>query len=228
MIVEASKTIFLLAITVLPAAVPGVMASEWGMFGSEDDWQSRAAEVNEGELRILQPRTDLHEHHHHIELKLTQESLQTGWVDMMQCHTNLDAVSALQIVFREGKVRHLRIDSYSKIAKVWVEKNTVQLEDISPDSRICLSLKTRALNIDGEKMVLKNGPFMRRFLDGYYPMRVSMQIEYPTQKIRYIGAKPENIVFRADNGSSWLEMDIRFEGRLNTVISFQRVKPGNQ
>lgn len=233
MIVRVSKTIFLLVIEMLTAGVYEAIASEQEVSEYEDarfedDWEKRAAEVNEGVLRILRPRTDLAEHHHHSQLKITQESIQTGWVDMSQCHTNLDAASALQIVFTEGRVRHLRIASHSKIAKAWVEKNTVQLEDISPDSRICLSLKTRALNIDGEKIVLKNGPFMRRFLDGYYPMRVSMQIDYPTKKIRYVGIKPEGITLRVGNSSSQLEMDVRFEGRLNTEISFAWVKSGDQ
>jgi hypothetical protein len=223
-VVRASKTILLLAIVMLSASVFEVIASKRDMTGFEDDWEEMAAEVNEGELSILKPRTDLPEHHHHSRLKITQGSLVTGWVDMYQCHTNLDITPALQIVFAPGRVRDLHITSQRKIARVWVEKNTVQLEDISPGSRICLSLKTRALSIKGKKVVLKNGPFMRRFLDGYYPMRVSMQVDYPADKIRYVDITPEGVARFVNNSSGQLEMDVRFEGRLNTEINFEQVK----
>jgi hypothetical protein len=233
MVVRVYKTIFLLMIVVLSARMNEPVAAERDIPGSgdarfEDDWndswEEKAEEVNEGELRILKPRPDLDEHHHHSQLRITQESLKTGWVDMVQCHTNLDATSALQIVFNQGRVRDLRISSHSKIARAWVEKNTVQLEDISPGSRVCLSLKTRALRIDDKKIILKNGPFMRRFLDGYYPMRVSMQVEYPTKKMHFLGMKPEGIIHRIDSNGR-LEIDVRFEGRLNTEISFELKSP---
>ncbi len=202
----------------LVAAQQDVPDFEDAMF--EDDWQQRAEEVNEGELHILQPRPDANEYHHHSRLKITQQSLETGWVDMVQCHTNLDATSALQIVFTLGRVRDLRISSRSKINRAWVEKNTVQLEDISEGSRLCLGLKTRALRINREKIILKNGPFMRRFLDGYYPMRMSMRVEYPEKKMRLLGVKPEGITERIEN-NGWLDIDVRFEGRLTTEISFE-------
>lgn len=228
-VVRVYKTIFLLMIVVLSARMNEPVAAERDTPGFEDarfedGWEERAEEVNEGELRILQPRTDSHEHHHHSRLKITQESLETGWVDMVQCHTNLDATSALQIVFTQGRVRDLHISSHSKIARAWVEKNTVQLENISPGSSVCLGLKTRALWVNDKKIILKNGPFMRQFLDGYYPMRVSMQVEYPTEKIRFLGMKPEGITYRIDS-NGWLEIDVRFEGRLNTEISFELDNP---
>jgi len=186
----------------------------------EDDWQQRAEEVNEGELLILPLRPDLKEYHHQSRLKITHQSLKTGWVDMVQCHTNLDVTPALQIVFTRDRVRDLLISSHSKINRVWVEENTVQLEDISEGSRLCLGLKTRALRINRKKIILKNGPFMRQFLDGYYPMRMSMRVEYPAQRMRLLGIKPEGIAKGIeDNGL--LDIDVRFEGRLTTEINFE-------
>jgi hypothetical protein len=230
LIVKACKTIFLLKITVFFACVSGANGSEqdeaeFEDARFEDDWEERVEEVNEGELRLLQMQDNTTEHHHRSRLRVTQKSLDTGWVDMYQCHTNLDATPALQIVFKKGRVRNLQIVSHSKIARTWVENNTVQLEDVSPDSKICLDLETRALSVKGEKIVLNNGPFMRRFLDGFYPMRVSMQVEYPADEIRFLAIKPEGINSRVDNTSGLLEIDVRFEGRLNTAISFEQIEP---
>jgi len=229
MVVRVCKTNFLLMIVMLFVGMSEPVAAGQGRSDFEDarfedGWEDRAEEVNEGELRLLKPRPDSDEHHHHSQLKITQESLKTGLVDMFQCHTNLDATSALQIVFNQGRVRDLQISSHSKIARVWVEKNTVQLENISPGSRLCLSLKTSALRINDKKIILKNGPFMRRFLDGYYPMRVSMSVEYPVKKMHFLGIKPEGIIHRMDSNGR-LEIDVRFEGRLNTEISFEFKSP---
>ncbi len=226
MVVKVCKTIFILMIMMqfvgmsyLVAAEQDVPDFEDARF--EDDWQQRAEEVNEGILHILQLRPDLNEYHHQSRLKITHESLKTGWVDMVQCHTNLDATSALQIVFTRDRVRDLRISSHRRINRVWVDENTVQLEDISPGSRLCLSLKTRALRTNRKKITLKNGPFMRRFLDGYYPMRMSMRVEYPAETMRLLGIKPEGIPERIEN-NGWLEIDVRFEGRLTTEINFEK------
>ncbi len=226
MVVKVCKTIFILMIMMQFVGMSYLVAAEQDVSDFEDarfedDWQQKAEEVNEGVLHILQLRPDLNEYHHQSRLKITHESLKTEWVDMVQCHTNLDATSALQIVFTLDRVRDLRISSYSKINRVWVDENTVQLEDISPGSRLCLSLKTRALRINRKKITLKNGPFMRRFLDGYYPMRMSMRVEYPAETMRLLSIKPEGIPERIEN-NGWLEIDVRFEGRLTTEINFEK------
>ena len=69
---------------------------------------------------------------------------------------------------------------------------------------------------------------MRRFLDGYYPMRVSMRVEYPLHMLRYVNMKPEGITHRVDNSSGRLEIEARFEGRLNTEINFERIASDDQ
>lgn len=200
-----------------------VMASDQDMLEFDDDWEQRAAAVNEGKLRFLQLHTDVREHHHQSRLMITHESLETGWVDMRQCHSNLDATSALQIVFNPDRTRGLSITSHSKMAAAWAEKYTVQLEDILFGSSICLSLKTRALHAEGEKYVLKNGPFMRRFLDGYYPMRVSIQVDYPVERLHYLATRPEGVTQQVDDENGRLQLEARFEGQLNTEIVFKRV-----
>jgi hypothetical protein len=46
---------------------------------------------------------------------------------------------------------------------------------VEPGARLCLSAQTRALRNTGNGYFnLVNGPYMRKFLDGYYPMRVTL------------------------------------------------------
>jgi hypothetical protein len=63
---------------------------------------------------------------------------------------------------------------------------------------------------------------MRRFLDGYYPMRVSMKIDFADSGLRLIAMKPERqqgFEVKEQNGS--LAFDAWFEGRLRTEFLFR-------
>lgn len=129
-----------------------------------------------------------------------------------------------QITFREGSVRDLRIDAASGIEAAWVEGASVQLQQVAPGARLCLSLETRALHRAGDgRFDLVNGPYMRRFLDGYYPMRVTLAVEYPAHLLDVAGVSP-----RPQPGMTVAEqpgritLDALFEGELRTLIEFRR------
>ncbi len=188
----------------------------------EDDWQQKTEAVNEGQLEILQKQPDKPVHYHFNKIKISEKSIINGWVDMAQCHEHLDAVPALQIVFNKDRVRDIEIVSHRNIGRIWVEGNTVQLENIEHGSRLCLKAQTRALYKDKRHFVLKNGPFMRRFLDGYYPMRVRMEVEYPESKLMFVRSAPVAIaVDKTGNRKNRLEMDIWFSGQLKTEFIFR-------
>lgn len=118
---------------------------------------------------------------HDKTLTLTADSLATGWVRNHQCHHDLDPVPATQIVFGRGRVRNLRVTRSRNIARAWVEAETVQLEDIARNAVLCLASDNRILERADAPATyrLRAGPFMVRFLDGYFPMRVSLKVEYP-------------------------------------------------
>jgi hypothetical protein len=62
---------------------------------------------------------------------------------------------------------------------------------------------------------------MRRFLDGYYPMRVALNINYPAQRLRLVGQSPVSQEgFRVDRDDQGLQVDATFEGRLITCFDF--------
>ena len=181
-----------------------------------------AEHVNEGSLNFLQAAPARPVHHHQNHIRIHADSLKSGWVSLSQCHDNLDAVPSLQITFRENFVRDLKVVSASHIEQAWVEGPSVQLLNIKPGARLCLSALTRALRDMGNGYFnLSNGPYMRKFLDGYYPMRVSLDIDYPVKQLKLIDiAPPAQPGLMLDNRPGTLHLDALFEGELQFLIQF--------
>jgi hypothetical protein len=202
----------------MPAHLP---ASEF----PDEDLQQRIAAVNEGTLHFLVDPPDKPVHHHHNEIQITEASLHDGWVVLEQCHRHLDAVPAAQIVFNARRTGAIEVLEHTNIEDVRVEGPTVQLEGIGKEAVLCLRIKTQALEQFGDppRYRLRNGPFMRRFLDGYYPMRVSMTIRYPVSMLKAVEHTPEQqpgLQIRQTPGV--IDLDTWFEGRLVTEFTFCR------
>jgi hypothetical protein len=183
-----------------------------------------AEHVNEGALSFLATPPDRPVHHHQNRIRIDPDSLISGWVELAQCHDNLDAVPSAQITFRDGFVRDLKVRAFSLIEHAWIEGASVQLRNVQPGARLCLSAQTRALRSTGNGFFnLFNGPYMRKFLDGYYPMHVTLEVGYPAQILTLIDISPS-----AQPGLEVVEqpgeirIDAVFEGELQTLIQFQR------
>jgi len=188
----------------------------------EPDLAEQVAAVNDGELEFI-PAADANGAHAHLNrIRITPESLDQGWVSLVQCHENLDAVPAAQILFRAGGIRNLGIDEARNIGRAWVEGHTVQLTDVGADARLCLRAESRALHALGDGLYrLRNGPYMRRFLDGYYPMRVALNIHYPADLLQLVGQSPASQPgFDVDRSEHGLDVDATFEGRLVACFDF--------
>jgi hypothetical protein len=178
--------------------------------------------VNEGNLVFLTRPPSRQVHHHQNHLIINAASLRDGWVRLNQCHEHLDRVPRAQIMYNKDRIRDLQIVTSGNIEQSWVEDNSVQLRNIRDNARLCVQAWTRALkaNADGSYS-LRNGPFMRRFLDGYYPMRVSMQIEYATSGLHLVAMTPERQQgFEVSEREGFLAFDAWFEGRLKTEFLF--------
>ena len=180
------------------------------------------SEVSDGDLRFLLTAPDHQVHHQRNRITLSQDSLKTGWVQLDQCHHSLDAVATSQIVFSKNRVRHLRVVRSENIGRAWVVNNTVQMEDIQHEALLCLTTESRALNNDAPgRYVLHNGPYQRRFLDGYYPMRVSLTVNLGDSGLKYVSVDPPvQPGFSFHLGANEIGYDTWFEGRLITNISF--------
>lgn len=200
-------------------AVPAAQAQD-----ADDLLFQSAHDVNEGALKFLVKPPARALHHHQNRLRIDAASLDTGWVHLNQCHDNLDAVPRLQITFREGFVRNLKVVSFSNIENAWIDGPSVQLVNIGGNARLCLAADTRALRNTGNGyFTLYSGPYMRKFLDGYYPMRVSLDIEYPTDQLSVLDISPTaQPGFTVDEAPGRIQLDAVFEGELATLIQFEK------
>lgn len=184
-----------------------------------------AHNVNEGTLHFLDKPPARTVHHHQNWFRIDADSLATGWVRLVQCHDNLDAVPRAQITFREGFVRDMKVLSYDEIESAWIEGASVQLVNVRRGARLCLAADTRALRHTGNGYYnLYSGPYMRKFLDGYYPMRLTLEIEYPPALLSLLDVTPAaQPGFQLDDAPGHLRMDAVFEGVLQTLTQFEKI-----
>lgn len=185
-----------------------------------DDSEFRAAEVSEGELRFLTSPPQAPAHHHHNQLTIRDSSLDDGWVEMRQCHYDLDRVPEAEIVYRPEHIRKLRVTDVLNIERAWVEGPSVQLLNVGAAARLCIAAETRGLlKLKDGGYLLQNGPYMRRFLDGFYPMRVSADVRLETERLCFASVTPApQAGIKVTRGPRRLQLDTWFEGRLFTGI----------
>jgi hypothetical protein len=198
----------------------------------EDDWlaaetDADTSQVNDGQLDFLAQPPRENVHHHRNRITLTAGSLADGWADLYQCHENLDEVSSAEIVFNPEQVRKLRVISHSGIGEATVEGASVQLAHTGEQARLCLQAESRVIHVTGaDSFSIRNGPYMRRFLDGYYPMHVSIEVRLPSAGWVYAGGKPAmQPGFIVKQSGAVVEIDAWFEGELRTDLRFERLKP---
>lgn len=194
----------------------------------DEDWlrpEVSAQNVNEGNLVFLLKPPVKAVHFHKNTFIISQSSLQDGWVRLQQCHENLDPVEKLQIVYHKTKIRNMRIRSYKRIARAWVDLPTssIQLEHIGKHAKLCMEAESLSLQHKDKKFYyLRNGPFMRKFLDGYYPMRVSVNVKMPSSKLQLIRVSPaEQKGFTIRQSENSVGYDAWFEGRLYSEMIFK-------
>ncbi len=204
-------------IFLLPALAAAAPSEEALFFKNVSD-------VNDGQLHFLTEAPAKPVHHHQNHIFISDDSLATGWSRLEQCHQYLDPVPSMQIVYSKDRIRNITILRSENIGKSWVHEHTVQMEQVAHDALICIKAETRALTVDKDGgYSLANGPYMRRFLDGYYPMRVSMNVTLETGKLKFTDISPApqpGFKFRQDGIQ--FSYDAYFEGRLRTVFRFSK------
>ncbi len=188
---------------------------------AEEDVAARIAKVNEGDLDFLVQEPGQPVHYHQNRVTVTPSSLRNGWVELEQCHRHLDQVAQAQILFHPERSRALRVTRFENMQSAVAVENTIQLRQVEAASEVCLSGQTQALVEIGEGVYeLRNGPFMRRFLDGYYPMRVSLQIEFPTQLTLADFSPLRQPGFAVSSTPGRVDAEALFEGQLITQFRF--------
>lgn len=191
----------------------------------EQDDDVRALLVNEGMLEFLRDAQDHRVLQTSNQLIVTPESLRTGWVALHQCQSNLDPVSAVEVVYRYHGMRNLRVVSTRQIKRARVERNTVQMEQVEEGGEVCIEAEVQVLKPDGEgTYMLQSGPFHRRFLDGYYPVRLDYSIHWPADRLQLESVYPERQEgFLVSKKAGELAINTLFEGKLTIKLRFSDV-----
>ena len=220
-IVAPATPLTLLLVLLLVWCVTAVAASN----SEEEEWaleEESTDDVNEGELRFLESAPDPDVLHAESRIRITPASLESGWVDLLQCYRNLDAVSKVELVFDYREMRGLAVVAKRGVGKAEVSGQSVQLENVSKQASLCIEAQVRNLyrQADGS-YVLRNGPWMRKFLDGYYPFRVGLTVNYPQELVRFVRISPQvQPGFRIESAPGVIAFDAWFEGQLRTGIHF--------
>jgi hypothetical protein len=214
--------LLLLSIFALPAQA---MPADEAWYFPEDELEAQVAAVSEGELSLLNVPPDKPVHHHHNRIQITHESLKDGWVLLEQCHRQLDPVAETQIVYHAERIRNLQLLSSENITRAWVEGPTIQLSGIGQQASLCLRAESRALSSrPSQQYRLKNGPYMRRFLDGYYPMHVTLEIRYPSDSIELVALHPmPGKAGKLEQRPGYVLWDGWFKGQLFTAFDFRPI-----
>jgi hypothetical protein len=200
----------------------GMTPDEQEKWFNEDDSFS-PAQINEGELKFLTKPPKKPVLHSLNVLTVSQDSIENGWVLLEQCYKHLDPVPDTAVVYRYKSMRGLRVTSKRNIETALVKGQSVQLSNITHNAELCIKAEVRIFykNPNGT-FSLVNGPFHRKFLDGYYPYHVTLKINYPSSLLKLIKTSPEaQAGFKIKESNNVIFIDSYFEGILNTEIIFQ-------
>lgn len=200
------------------AALPAP-AAEDGFSEFEAD-EARLRAVNTGELQFL-PDAAAAPLQTDSRLHIGAASLDGGWVGLRQCQHGLDAVEVAEIVYAYAGLRDLHITDKAGIDAAWVEGKSVQLRGVRPQAHICIGAQVQVLRADGHGFRIDSGPYHRRYLDGYFPLHLRLQVEYPTGLLQWQGVDPApQPGLRVDVNAGRVQIDARFTGRLTLRMRF--------
>lgn len=185
-----------------------------------DDSELDALAVNEGELRFLPGREHGQVLHSSTTLHINAHSLETGWVRMEQCYRELDEVPRTDIVYRYKQIEDFKITRQINIGQARVDGQIIHLEQVSHGAEVCVGARVKQLKkLDDGGFTLSQGPYHRKFLDGYYPYHVTLRVHYPENLLDPIAVKPSpRAHFQPQLNRSPLVIDTWFEGVLAIEI----------
>ena len=203
-------------------AVSFLSASENPEAWLQTNDDNKALSVNEGDLEFLRETQDRRVLRTRNRLTITPGSLHNGWVQLHQCQSNLDPVSAVEVVYLYRGMRKLRVISTRGIQRARVENNSVQMEQVDEGAEICIEAEVQVLNKTGAgRYQLTSGPFHRRFLDGYYPLRLDYRIHWPADMLQLETVLPKiQEGFSVSEQAGELIIDTLFEGMLTIEVRF--------
>ncbi|HHT00524.1 MAG TPA: hypothetical protein ENK73_06685 [Thiomicrospira sp.] len=153
-------------------------------------------------------------------LKINNQSIKTGWIEFSQCHFKLDAINKIEVAYQPDLTRNIKVLSYKGIEHIKVENSGVVLNNVSSDAQICISGESKTLKTIKNGFSIQRGPYMRKFLDGYYPMIVEESIEFDNLTARLTKHLPTNPLKRPDLNQATYDFSYSFEGQLRPYYQF--------
>lgn len=226
-----------LALANLALGATPTIAADSGASDEEAEWEAaweaaeererqmeRAREVNEGELVFLPQAPAVDSARMEKRIELDWESLATGWARMHQCH-HLDPAAAVQIVYNGERTRDIRITRRDGVGQAEVDGPSVQMSGIERGASLCVAAEVLAIlpHPDKAGYVVDNGPFMRRFLDGYYPMQVRLEVRWPEGMLALRESEPPaQPGLTIKENPQGVTLEAHFEGRLESRLHLVR------
>ena len=181
--------------------------------------------AREGELRFLSQRPDPGAYWYESQVQIGPESLETGVVSLQTCHHALDPNRRIVVAFNPQRVQQIDIASTEGVGRAWVEGHRVELADVQRGGKVCIALRSRALErLEGsERWRLHAGPLMRRYLDGYLPMQAQLSFRWPAGLLKVTSTAPAvQPGVKVDAQGDGLAMDIVFAGRMSATVELER------
>jgi len=184
--------------------------------------------VNEGTLQFIQKPENKNILHSINKLNITRESIDNGWVKLHQCYRHLDKLDQVEITYKYRFMKNLTVVSKGNIKSAKIIGQNIELTSIKENAELCVSADVRIFYQNEDlSFSLVNGPYHRRFLDGFYPYHVSLHIRYPESLLSFVSSIPkEQEGFSVLRKTNELVIDSYFEGILNTetIFNLNRLK----
>ena len=192
-------------------------------FNSDDELP--ISKVNDGQLTFLTSSTKKNIFNSVINIFVDQKSIDDGWTKLTQCYSNLDPIHRTAVVYRKNLIKNLTVLSSKNIKGTNVSDNKVFLKDVSKNAMLCIGASARNFYQNKDRTFsLVNGPYHRKFLDGYYPYHLKLNINF-IPKLKFSYALPKQQPgFQVQQDSRALFIDTIFEGRLKTEFRFNLIK----
>ncbi|MDP4740747.1 MAG: hypothetical protein NWP33_03205 [Burkholderiaceae bacterium] len=180
--------------------------------------------AKEGELVYLEKHPEPNSYHYESRVFLTESSLQDGIVSLSTCHYRLDPIRKVVIAFNPDRLQSLAVESHSGIESIAQDKHSVTLSNVKKGAQICITLRSKALDLTEEKGVFKlqAGPLMRRYFDGYLPMSARLKVNWPAGLLQMKASDPlaqPGVTVHSDPEGA--EMLITFAGKFTGHFALQ-------
>ena len=208
---------------------PAILAKEFlspaeieKWFNSDDELPTN--KVNEGQLNFLNINSKKNIFGSVINIMVDQNSIDEGWTKLTQCYSNLDPIPRTAVVYRKNLIKNLKVLSSKNIKSTKVAGNKVLLNHVSKKASLCIGATARNFYQNEDKSFsLVNGPYHRKFLDGYYPYHLKLNIHYSPKLKFSFNIPKQQTGFQVKQNSNSLSIETVFEGRLKTEFRFSLI-----